>query len=420
MDRMKKMFLAFIFVPALIFCSALSDLAGSMQPKTWAQLSTNGLSTALGGYSGGCSTSPLEYADNASWDPVHKKLFFLGAPHYCWPWKFLIYDDASNQWSTGPLPASGMQAGGSQIGHGYDNNALDPVTGDAFHEPYNSRTIYRYSGGSWSTYTTVPSSNVPSLSITYGLAYFPEMGGLVFTQGNGPCCFFNSTTRQWSTLTQSFSSGSYHIMSAYDPVHHVVLFGGGNGSTSLYAVNASGTVTRKSNAPTGYGVNTTIFKSDPVTGKLILIPYGSGTAYEYEYDSDAWTTFSGNRPPFTPGIGITASISTYGVVMVVNRNATVYLYKHASGTGIKRLPEAVPVSDLQVSPNPARALVHISVPGKGQGKAAIYDLRGRTIGRAVPSGGELSWNAAKFPAGIYIIKVKTEGREYSKRILVQK
>jgi hypothetical protein len=389
---MKKTLL-YAIVCMLFLCasarpSALSTLAASMQPKAWAQLTTTGLSTALGGYSG-CSTSPLEYADNAVWDPVHKKFYFLGAPHYCWPWKFLIYDEAANQWSTGTLPASGMNAGGSQIGHGYDHNAVDPATGDVFHKPYNSSAIYRYSNGSWSTYTTFPYS----YSITGGLSWFPEMGGLVYIQNASPqATFFNASTRQWSQLAANLVLGSYQEMSAYDPVHHVILFGGGSGgNNNWYAVTAAGAVVKKASPPvTSFCVNADILKPDPVTGKIILIPYGSGTAYEYDYPSDTWSTFSGNRPPFTPGISISAPVSTYGVIMLVT-NSSVYLYKHATPTEVERIPLA---------------------KAQTEGPAIVYDIRGRRVA-TLKSGG---LNTAGWAAGIYIIK----GPHTSKRILVQR
>jgi hypothetical protein len=100
--------------------------------------------------------------------------------------------------------------------------------------------------------------------------------------------------------------------------------------------------------------------------------------------------------------------------------STVYLYKHASGTEAQHGTEFDPALEIHVSPNPARDRVAIRVSGSGQARACVYDLRGRQIDRVMPSGGGLSWNAAKFPAGIYIIKVETDGRAYSKRLLIQR
>jgi len=412
-----------------LHASALSNLAASMQPKTWATLSTQGLSAALGGYSG-CATSPLEYADNAVWDPVHKKLYFLGAPHYCWPWKFLIYDEATNQWSTGLLPASGMNSGGSQIGHAYDHNAVDPATGDVFHKPYNDRNIYRYSNGSWSLYTTFNATISPSINITGGLSWFPEMGGLVFIQGGGTAvsaAFYKASTQQWSRLATNLSMGNYQEMIAYDPVHKVVLFGGGGGSSDWYAVDAGGIVTKKKNAPASFDVNGDILKPDPVTGKIFLFPYGGSSAYEYDYPTDTWSAFSGTAPPFTPGISISAPVGDYGVIMFVT-NSSVYLYKHAAGSVVEAgIPAGHGSPRLSISPNPVSAItrVRITFPEEfgASSSLRIYDLKGRLISDLSgvrESRRSVTWNATGVPSGIYLVRCSQGGRAVEQRVTLMK
>jgi hypothetical protein len=250
------------------------------------------------------------------------------------------------------------------------------------------------------------------------------MGGLVYIQGGGTAvsaAFYKASTQAWSRLATGLSMGNYQEMIAYDPVHKAVLFGGGGGNSNWYAVNSSGTVTQKKNAPVSFDVNGDILKPDPVTGKIFLFPYGGGTSYEYDYPSDAWSTFSGSNPPFTPGISISAPVSTYGVILFVT-NSSVYLYKHASmgasaETGAGTLS---PPLEPEISPNPFRSSVNIHLPG-GAGSCSILDLSGRVVKRLGPAmTGSLVWNAGNAPAGIYLLRFTVGKENYVRKILLQK
>jgi hypothetical protein len=84
---MKRFFLLLIFLlcfPALSRASALSDLAASMTPGQWQEL------TPMTGWNNGVGiiedpTSNLNtiisFTDKAIWDPVTKKLFIWGQSH---------------------------------------------------------------------------------------------------------------------------------------------------------------------------------------------------------------------------------------------------------------------------------------------------------------------------------------------------
>ena len=68
---MKRITLILIFLMTMtVYNSPLSDLAQSMKPGEWGQLSTQDLVSASTGFGTGCSTLLIEYADNGVWDPV--------------------------------------------------------------------------------------------------------------------------------------------------------------------------------------------------------------------------------------------------------------------------------------------------------------------------------------------------------------
>ncbi len=315
--------------------TVLGDLAAKMPPGTWAELNTSGFSGAF------LETAPgapiTIYADSAAWDPNSRRFLYLGAPHMQ-PWKFILYDDLTNMWSSGPLPESCMAIPAGCIGHGYDHNAINQAAGDFYHRPYNSRNVYQYKGGAWSPLPAISSSVMPVVGITGGLQYFPELGGLVYIQGaDGGVYFLKTGTSQWSSLAQNLAMGPYHNFIEYNPVHKVMIFGGGNNRTDIYKLDATGTITKMKNAPSGYyiGINSTIVAVDPVSGKFLI--FGpDGSFYAYDIITDTWQLQGGTRPqlviPDTNRSAIVSPISTYGVVMFVTYdgpNSKVYLYKHS-------------------------------------------------------------------------------------------
>jgi len=181
------------------------------------------------------------------------------------------------------------------------------------------------------------------------------MGGVIFLNvpNEGEVYFFNKTTGQWTTLAVIPMPYRYHPVGQYNPVHKLVIFGGGNTDQTddfrdLYKLDASGKITRMKDTPVTYGIRQSLLTVDPVSGKYLLFK-DSGEFYEYDVTTDTWkrqgpcqgTPCQGRPFPFfEPGNGgvfdvIETPISTYGVNMFVKywKGSTppaVYLYKHAS------------------------------------------------------------------------------------------
>lgn len=316
--------------------TALGDLAASMSPGTFAQL------TAIGGDPSywvtvtGSGSPVSSYANKAVWDPIHKIFYFLGAPHYD-PWKFCIYTDSTNTWTTGPLPIQS-----DAVGHGYEHNAIDPATGNVYHKPYNYRNIFKYSygGNSWILVTSFPETW--SNRITGGLTYFPEMSALIWTQGssngthgNGGVYKYVPATNRWAAIATNLNFGEYHSHAEYDPINKVIVFGAGNGNErKWYKLNSSGKITALQDSLVNAGINRTNFTVDPIRGKFILTTSDQDM---YELDatgSGTWTKLGISTPivfvkDHWNNRAVVAPVSTYGVVMYATHRYGIYLYRHS-------------------------------------------------------------------------------------------
>jgi len=135
-----------------------------------------------------------------------------------------------------------------------------------------------------------------------GLAYFPELDGLVFANGGGGkghVFLYREKTGKWEMLARDLPMGVYHNFAEYSPVHKVVIFGGGNGSKDLYKLDAEGKVSTLKKAPLGIGTMQTIVTLDPVSGDFLV--FGKdGSFYVYDVTRDTWKLQEGKVPIFEP------------------------------------------------------------------------------------------------------------------------
>jgi len=343
--------------------SSLSDAATKMPPGTWAVLSTNGFSGVL---DNGGSGDVLSYSDSAMWDSTRREFFFMGSPHCggagnCQ--KFISYSEATNTWSSCTGTTAGCPAVRNDNGHGYDHNTVDPDTGIWYRRAYGSEQVWkrtdRSTAGAWSDITPM---NHGYTQVAGGLAFFPELynnsGGMVFSQGGfGEVHLWNKSQDQWTQVATGLSMGPYHNFAEYNPVHQMVLFGGGNGSRAIYKVASNGAITPMGNAPIDVGILSSIVTVDPVSGAYLVLAK-EGQFYSFDPASNVWSRLDGGNPPpvlvpaVTPFPDIVASpIAEYGVVMFVRynfANSAVYLYKHSPSSGV---PVASPMPPVALSAN---------------------------------------------------------------------
>ncbi len=358
-----KIFLAIWLVlvaPHNSEATVMGDLAAQMDPGTWAELPTLGMDQGHVFETAVVGKAVTQWAHKAAWDPNTEQFLYLGAPHYN-PWKFVIYNAQTNSWRGGQVPAACMTKDPQSdstacIGHGFDHNTIDPLTGNFYHRQYGSGTIYKYSvaGDSWSTLPPPPRNGYQVAGM---VQYFPEMGGVLFGDAyTSPASlfFYNTSTGQWSTLASNLALGPHSHISGYSAVHKVVIFGGGSdaGNRNLYKIDASGTVTQLQNAPFDLRIAWTIFTPDPVSGNFLVVQSNPNTGekgfYEYDVANDSWKLLSNDIPLFsfgTPVFDIVAApIDNYGAVMYLKYyfdQTKVYLYKHKQGTGTPIIPDTV-------------------------------------------------------------------------------
>jgi len=391
---MKTITAILLVLPVLCGATVLSDAAAALQPGKWNQLNTIGF-----GFDLLRDVDPahiLQYTDDARWDPVSKRYLFLGQGHQSnWDGdpsttcRFILYRDSDNTWvNTGKIPQE-------NIGHAYDHSALDPSTGDFYHRPYSSSTVYVFSASTqnWSTFNQLPGT---VSNCCMAMEYFPEMKGLILI-GAGEVYHCPKATRQWTRIAQGVPmSDVYQSFAEYDPVHKVIVFGGGNGSSAVNKLDSAGKVTNMKNAPIGLGIMQTVFTADPVSGRFLV--FGNNVFYDYDVVTDTWTNMGNAAAPLfmynsdDGCVGIVASpVSTYGITMFLtwnSYNSKVLIYKHAIlGSAVEyRSPAKVKGPD---------------------SKPLFYDIRGKKV-------------TAFHSPGIYLMKQKVGGKTVTKRILVQK
>ena len=319
----------------------MGRLAARMKPGSWAELKTSGIVEAL--RATGASGAIFGYSEDGAWDPETRRFLYLGGDHNGIP-RFVAYSADENRWKTLPQPAWI----GNGTKHGYDHNAIDPGSRTFYHFPFGNkaRTVQKYdlARGEWSA---LPLLDPPEyVACAVGVEYFPELGSLVVANGGGgkgSVHAFDVKAGSWKTLAGNLPMGVYHNFAEYNPVHKVMILGGGNDSSDLYRLDRDGKVTTLKKAPIGLGVMQTIVTVDPPNGDYLV--FGKkGVFYVYDVLKDEWREQTGDIPIFAPvrtkdnKVWHTNAtpVSTYGVTMFVkyyhrdpDPQAWVYLYKHA-------------------------------------------------------------------------------------------
>lgn len=321
--------------------TVLGALAASMAPGSWAELPAQNTNTAFTGTVGGATGNILPYSEDLLWDPIGRWAYFIGSDHIYdgqsdGP-RFVGYSDDSNTWQILP-PAPWFEAG---TYHGYDHSAVNPANGDLYHRPFNGGwrepQVHKYSQGQW---TTLPPLGFDEdyHACCVGVEYFPELGGLVVVDsGQGAVYLFDEGSDTWSRLARDLPMGDYHNFAEYNPVHKVLVFGGGNNSSLIYRLDARGQIEALGAAPASLASPELVFTVDPVSGDYLV--FTSDAFYVYDVLRDAWELQSEPVPVHRGGsiFGVVATpVSTYGVNMFVVCDldqCTTYLYRHSARGG---------------------------------------------------------------------------------------
>src|SRR2546422_2811883 len=407
----------------------LGDLATSMAEGSWAELPNTSNITAVLANTGGNSGMILGFSDDAVWDPVSQQLLFIGGDHYAsgCP-RFVSYTESTNAWrilqEQNPWSSTWSPCGTTPM-HGYDHTAIDPVHRKLYHRPYGSLVVRKYDIPTqlWSDLPAIPSNVMSFSQCCVGVEWFPERNSLIYasieSSTTGAVVEYSETKGQWSPIAGNLAMGSYQNFAKYNPVYHVVLFGGGQGDTHMYKLDSAGLVTGPRAAPIPMGIQNSIVTVDPVSGKYLIFG-NSNNFYVYDVNADTWSLQSGTVPLYTtpanPALfGIVAApVSTYGVTMFVRclgANCHVYLYKHYADVTAPSVSISSPVSGGTVSGS-ITVSANASDDASGSGLVGVqFKLDGNNLGSEVTVSPYLvSWNTAAGLNGSHMLTAVARGR----------
>jgi hypothetical protein len=337
MRRLFFVLIAWLCLAGSAWASTLSTTIAAMPADSWAVISPSN----TGVIGGGLTTS---FGDSGAWDPINRKFLFTGADHGV-GYDFVIWDDATNAWTSGAaLP--GVPKSTIFVGHAFDGNTTD-YNGNYFYRCRRGtcgNDIYKYNvtTGAWTTLPNNTAETNENNDCCTGIAYFPELGGLVWITNTGQIWLWNATSNTWSLLTTAsgYSAGTW-AFAEYNPIRKVVLFGSGV-SSQLFSLSATGVVTAKGAIPhtiySGDGFNGHV-THDPVTGLFIVLTSGTHQCKTYEVSTDTWGTCT-NPPAGMQNMSVaSASVTNYGATVYFNCGqftgsctGNMYIYKRASLT----------------------------------------------------------------------------------------
>jgi len=328
MNRVAQLLLLFCvstFAQSL-YASYLAEIAEKLKRNSFVKLPDNTSLRELD-----INYSHFYWADTAVWDPIRKRILWVGGPGQCCTkvprYELIKYLESDNKWALEHTPFV-------KAGHAYDANAYDPDTDTLYFSLFRDRKVKVYKGNKWSTLSTLPFSAPDASSITW----FPdinEKGALVYVGANRNIALYSD--RKWQRIIppSGFSWGGYHVFSEYNHRHKLVWFGGGkNNDKSHYALYADGRIKKFSQAPISLGVGKALHTYDPLTGNLIVLDLKTKHLWEFNVGKDEWKVIkdvNGAWPPMQKGAWLAVPINEYNVNLFVNhyhQRRSVYMYKN--------------------------------------------------------------------------------------------
>jgi hypothetical protein len=338
----------------------LGELAAGMKPGEWEELATEGYSQELlrdTGRKGPAGHHIFQYTNKICWYRKTQELYFIGAGHMC-KGKFIAYSAGKNAWRTLKLPEpfeSRKLVAYGGISHSYETAVLDSDEGVLLREISDKGQPadvefkrWDIASGKW----IEPIAATASKNWQAATEYFPEMKTYVRYELKGArrLLRWDRTAKKWVAMESGPAAEApreQHPVIEYNPVHKLMLFGGGNGHNELFALGADGKVRSIAPAPV-QTVNSThadVLTVDPVGGEFLLYARdkdraGERKLYAYNVGKDEWRTVAGDDAlpfglkPGEKGTAVATPVADHGVVLFCTyRPAKVWLYKHSATGG---------------------------------------------------------------------------------------
>ncbi len=364
---------------------------------------------------------------------------------------FCSYNNAANEWTTLCSIPPGLEAkpprqGACGVGDG--SGHIYMVKGN------NTLGFWRYDIGadSWLQLADVPVGSSRRVKAGSGVVY-AQIGdsGFVYLLKGPTCEFyrFNATTGTWETMPSApagsrskWYDGSfltfdgdrtiyahkakYHELWAYDVV-----------TATWNSTQRSGMpfVGRDAYSRQSRGGGSGVW----FEGGLYALKGGStGEFWRYDANADTWTEFnqlpplgsSGNRKVSTGG----CMVSVDGTLFALKGNQTNEFWRYSLvSRQALRIPregvmaERVATGDWRVAirPNPLAfglAVLRYSLPKAGLAELSLFDVVGRTVltqTLALGRTGTARLDLRSLEAGVYIVKVATDGFRTTQKLVVE-
>ena len=417
MKKAITVFLTLFFIQAT-FPTALGDLVATMQPGTWKALQNNLTYDMFHG--GPVMDVTYAFGANCHWDPVTEHLMFVGSPHASIA-KFIIYDASANSWRQELTPRE-PQTSDTRIGHAYDMRTVDSKRGIYWVHSYVGHPLYRYypAENRWDTVTTTGNWETANYN---AMEYFPELDCIVSYYGrSGVVRKLSVNTLTW-TGVGSIASAGYHAQMEYNPVHKVMIFGGGDNNVPLHQMDTAGNISQLTAPPVSVSLSVSEFTVDPVSGDLLLL---TPTAlHAFNMNTKQWQQVPFNPSavgtflaPISPHAMLFGAVSTYGCNVLLNTTTfNVLVYKHSAGSSAEnRLPKHPAGNSLIASPNPFKpgTVISCGLNAGEKGRLSIFAANGTRVRSIEGSGNNprVAWDGRDalgrpVAAGLYVAKLYT-------------
>ncbi len=301
--------------------TALSKLAESMEPGTWAELETERPDRLWSAPPPGRGLHIGTWSDDAHWDSRTGQFLFFGVRQTR---KFVAYSEEDNAWRVIDFHEEENAPGLEQrFGHQYSGNAHDPVRSHF----YTNNRRYNVLDNTWEA---LPSWQRVSRERSMTISYSTGMDRLfvLIHQPRGVLRFFDAGEGAWKDH-ETIPVHGYHSLARDNPFREEVLFVGGNDSEAVAIVTKDGTVKQMKDFPEPITVRSAIVTVDPLSGRYLMMA-NNRAFYEFDSENNEYRlidNFTETPLPFPPrSAPLVAFIPEYGVTMWADQN--VMLYKH--------------------------------------------------------------------------------------------
>lgn len=284
--------------------SLLARTAKKLTPGSYVELPIKGFTDELD--FDGYANTVFGYTYEAFWDPTTCRVLFIGGGHGSLT-KFLTYSASDNLWTQAPDPyflcpiRDGEDVAWGRIGHAYGFQGMDADRG-VFYYVFADGNVYGIDtdpslSNQWKRVGIIPQGVTYSFS---SMEYFPELKRLVLVSSD-KLSLLDPVSGECSFIEGPFPMGEYHHYAVYNPVHTVMLFGSGNGSSVLHKLNAQARVTRIVDAPRQFHPQSDddatfkILTYDPVSGDYLAYA-SSGELYSHDVALDRWSQVDTRLP----------------------------------------------------------------------------------------------------------------------------